>query len=174
MSDAKGIGRKASRGISKGMMYAARWIMAPIYLGLLLSLLLLAEKSIQKLVTSVPGLLTASTSDTILTVLTLVDLSLVANLVVIVMVAGWENFVGRLLGDDEESQLEWVGDLDFGAVKLKLIASVAAIAAIQLLETFVHIDQTSKEDAMWQLFILLAIGVTGVLLALMDKLSGQH
>jgi uncharacterized protein (TIGR00645 family) len=174
MTDAREIGRKAGRGISRGMMYAARWIMAPIYLGLLLSLLLLAEKSIQKLVSAVPGLLTASTSDTILTVLVMVDLSLVANLVVIVMVAGWENFVGRLLGDDEEGQLEWVGNMDFGAVKLKLIASVAAIAAIQILETFVHIDQTSKEDAMWQLFILLGIGITGVLLALMDRLAGEH
>jgi uncharacterized protein (TIGR00645 family) len=70
--------------------------------------------------------------------------------------------------------LEWVGELDFGAVKMKLIASVTAIAAIQMLETFVHIDQTPKQDAMWQLFILLGIGVTGVLLALMDKLSGEH
>jgi uncharacterized protein (TIGR00645 family) len=174
MSDAGKIARRAGRGISRGMMYAARWIMAPIYLGLLLSLLLLAEKSIQKLVTAVPDLLSASTSDTILTVLTLVDLSLVGNLVVIVMVSGWENFVGRLFTDRVEGQLDWVGGLDFSTVKLKLIASVAAIAAIQLLETFVHIDQTPKEDAMWQLAILLAIGVTGVLLALMDRLSGEH
>ncbi len=174
MSESKGKSRKASRNLSRGMMYAARWIMAPIYLGLLLSLLLLAEKSIQKLIGAVPGLLTASTSDTILVVLTLVDLSLVANLVVIVMVAGWENFVGRLLDKSDGSQLEWVGELDFGAVKMKLIASVAAIAAIQMLETFVHIDQTPKEDAKWQLLIMLGISVSGVLLALMDKLSGEH
>jgi len=163
----------AARGLSRGMIYAARWIMAPIYLGLLLSLLLLAEKTIQKLIEAVPGLLTASTGDTILTVLTLVDLSLVGNLVVIVLFSGWENFVGRLFARRGENQLEWVGELDFSAVKLKLIASVAAIAAIQMLETFVHIDQTPKQDAMWQLFILLGIGITGVLLALMDKLSHQ-
>jgi uncharacterized protein (TIGR00645 family) len=174
MSGSKEIRQKMGRNLNRSLMYAARWIMAPIYLGLLLSLILIAEKSIQKLIGSVPDLLTASTSDTILTVLTLVDLSLVGNLVVIVMVSGWENFVGRLFGHRDESQLEWVGNLDFGAVKLKLIASVAAIAAIQMLETFVHIDQASKADAMWQLFILLGIGVTGVLLALMDKLSGEH
>jgi uncharacterized protein (TIGR00645 family) len=174
MSDTSEIRQKAGRNLSRAMIQAARWIMAPIYLGLLLSLLLLAEKSIQKLVTAVPDLLTASTSDTILTVLTLVDLSLVGNLVVIVMVSGWENFVGRLFTRRDESQLEWVGNLDFSTVKLKLVASVAAIAAIQLLETFVHIDQASKQDAMWQLLILLGIGVTGVLLALMDKLAGEH
>jgi uncharacterized protein (TIGR00645 family) len=174
MSGTKDIGAMARRNLSRAMIYAARWIMAPIYLGLLLSLLLLAEKTIQKLVTAVPDLLTASTSDTILTVLTLVDLSLVGNLVVIVMVSGWENFVGRLFTDRAEGQLDWVGNLDFSTVKLKLIASVAAIAAIQMLETFVHIDQTPKQDAMWQLAILLGIGVTGVLLALMDKLAGEH
>jgi uncharacterized protein (TIGR00645 family) len=174
MSGANGIRQKVGRNLSRAMIHAARWIMAPIYLGLLLSLLLLAEKSIQKLIAAVPDLLSASTSDTILTVLTLVDLSLVGNLVVIVMVSGWENFVGRLFTDRVEGQLDWVGGLDFSTVKLKLIASVAAIAAIQLLETFVHIDQTPKEDAMWQLAILLGIGVTGVLLALMDKLSGEH
>ncbi len=174
MSATENIRRMAGRNLSRAMIQAARWIMAPIYLGLLLSLLLLAEKSIQKLVTAVPSLLTADSSDTILTVLTLVDLSLVGNLVVIVIVSGWENFVGRLFNDRAEGQLDWVGSLDFSTVKLKLIASVAAIAAIQMLETFVHIDQTSKENAMWQLAILLGIGVTGVLLALMDKLAGEH
>jgi len=174
MSEAKSTVRRTGRQLSRGMIIAARWIMAPIYLGLLLSLLLIAEKSIQKLITAVPELLTASTSDTILTVLTLVDLSLVGNLVVIVLVSGWENFVGRLLSPRDANQLEWAGHLDFSTVKLKLIASVAAIAAIQLLETFVHIDQTPKDNAMWQVLILLSIGVTGVLLALMDKLSGEH
>jgi uncharacterized protein (TIGR00645 family) len=174
MSGTRETSRMMGRNLSRAMLYAARWIMAPIYLGLLLSLLLLAEKSIQKLIEAVPDLLAASTSDTILTVLTLVDLSLVGNLVVIVLFSGWENFVGRLFRRRDETQLEWVGNLDFSAVKLKLIASVAAIAAIQMLETFVHIDQAKKEDAMWQLAILLGIGVTGVLLALMDRLSGEH
>jgi len=174
MSGSRQIRQMAARNLSRVMIYAARWIMAPIYLGLLLSLLLLAEKSIQKLVEAVPDLLTMSSSDVILTVLTMVDLSLVGNLVVIVMVSGWENFVGRLLTRREEGQLDWVGELDFAAVKLKLIASVAAIAAIQMLETFVHIDQTPKADAMWQLAILLGIGITGVLLALMDRLSNSH
>jgi uncharacterized protein (TIGR00645 family) len=174
MSETKQVGRAMGRNLSRAMLYAARWIMAPIYLGLLLSLLLLAEKSIQKLIMAVPDLLSASSGDTILTVLTLVDLSLVGNLVVIVLFSGWENFVGRLFTRRQDDQLEWVGNLDFSAVKLKLIASVAAIAAIQMLETFVHIDQTDKVDAMWQLAILLGIGVTGVLLALMDRLSAAH
>jgi uncharacterized protein (TIGR00645 family) len=162
------VGRNLSRA-----MFAARWIMAPLYLGLLLSLLLVAVKFVQKLIEAVPGLLAADSSDVILTVLTLVDLSLVANLVIIVMVAGWQNFVGSLLTTTGEDRLEWAADLDFGAVKLKLIASVAAIAAIQILESFVHIDRVAKADVMWQLLILLGIGATGVLLALMDWLADR-
>ena len=78
-------------------MFAARWIMAPIYLGLLVALVLVVVKFVQKLVEAVPGFLALSSNDAIFLVLTLVDLSLVANLVVIVIFAGWENFVGRLL-----------------------------------------------------------------------------
>jgi uncharacterized protein (TIGR00645 family) len=173
MSASRSVNDRVNRNLGRAV-HTARWIMVPIYLGLLLSLILIAEKVLQKLVQAVPGILTADSSETILTVLTMVDLSLVANLVMIVMFSGWQNFVGRLLASRGDEQLEWVSNMDFGAVKLKLIASVAAIAAIQLLETFVHIDQTPKEDAMWQLLILLGIGVTGVLLALMDKLGGQH
>ena len=108
MSGSRQIRQMAARNLSRAMIYAARWIMAPIYLGLLVSLLLLAEKSIQKLVEAVPDLLVMSSSDMILTVLTMVDLSLVGNLVVIVMVSGWENFVGRLLTRrDEGSSTGW-------------------------------------------------------------------
>ena len=78
-------------------MFAARWIMAPIYIGLLIALGMVVVKFVQKLVQAIPGFLAESTGDAIFVVLTLVDLSLVANLVVIVMFAGWENFVGRLL-----------------------------------------------------------------------------
>src|SRR4051794_2659080 len=79
------------------VMLATRWLMAPIYLGLLVALALVVIKFVQKLVFALPGFLALSSNDTIFFVLTLVDLSLVANLVVIVIFAGWENFVGRLL-----------------------------------------------------------------------------
>jgi uncharacterized protein (TIGR00645 family) len=128
---------------------------------------------VQKLVTTVPQVLSMSTNDIILLALTLVDLSLVANLVVIVIFAGWANFVGPLLREPGERDSAWAGNLDFAAVKLKLIGSIAAIAAIQILESFVHIDEVAKPDVAWQLAILLGVAVTGVLLAAMDRLSGE-
>ena len=152
-------------------MFAARWIMAPIYVGLLLALIMVVVKFVQKLVQAMPGLLSMSTSEAIILVLTLVDLALVANLVVIVIFAGWENFVGRLLASHSADGPVWLGGIDFATVKLRLIGSVVAIAAIQILETFVHIDEVKPQEAAWQLAILLGIAMVGVLLALTDRLS---
>jgi uncharacterized protein (TIGR00645 family) len=156
------------------VMLTARWVMAPIYLGLLAALVLVVVKFVQKLVEAVPGYLTLSSNDAIFLVLTLVDLSLVANLVVIVMFAGWENFVGRLLASHTDERPDWLGVLDFSTVKLRLLGSIVAIAAIQILETFVHIDEVRSQDAGWQLAILTGIGVVGVLLAVTDRLSEGH
>jgi uncharacterized protein (TIGR00645 family) len=155
-------------------MFTARWIMAPIYLGLLVALGLIAVKFVQKLVQAVPHLLSASSNEVIFNVLTLVDLSLVANLVVIVIFAGWENFVGRVLTVQSGERPQWLGALDFSALKLRLVASIAVIAAVLILETFVHIDEVQPVQAALQVGILLGIGLLGVLLALMDRLSESH
>jgi uncharacterized protein (TIGR00645 family) len=148
--------------------------MAPIYIGLLVSLALIVVKFVQKLVQAVPNLMETSSNEVIFDVLGLVDLSLVANLVVIVIFAGWDNFVGRLLTSQTGERPHWLGALDFSTVKLRLIASVAAIAAILILETFVHISEITPIQATLQLAILLGIGVLGVLLALMDRLGESH
>jgi uncharacterized protein (TIGR00645 family) len=155
------------------VMFASRWLMAPIYLGLLAVLALVTVKFVQNLVLAVPMVLAMTTNDVILTTLTLVDLSLAANLVVIVIFAGWTNFVGPLMSPGGDHDTAWASKLDFSAVKLRLIGSVASIAAIQILETFVHIADVAKPDAAWQIAILLAVAVTGVLLAAMDRIGGN-
>jgi uncharacterized protein (TIGR00645 family) len=155
-------------------MFASRWLMAPIYLGLLAVLALVAVKFVQDLVLALPLVLSMTTNDVILTTLTLVDLSLAANLVVIVIFAGWTNFVGPLMGTAGEQDTAWARKLDFSGVKLRLIGSIASIAAIQILETFVHIADVAKQDAAWQIAILLGVGVTGVLLAAMDRIGGHR
>jgi uncharacterized protein (TIGR00645 family) len=165
-----GLERRLRRDAGR-LMFAARWLMAPIYIGLLFVLALLAVKFIQKLVVTIQTVLGMTSNDLILTALALVDLSLVANLVVIVIFAGWANYVGPLSHDPAERAAAWASDLDFSAVKLKLIGSVAAIAAIQILESFMHIDDVAKQDAAWQLAILLGIAVSGVLLAAMDRIG---
>jgi uncharacterized protein (TIGR00645 family) len=152
------------------VILAARWLMAPIYIGLLFGLVLLAVKFVQKLIALAPKLLQMSPEDTVLAVLGLVDLSLVANLVLIVVLAGWQGFVDPLLSSHLDDQPAWLA-LDFSAIKLKLIGSVAVIAAIAVLESFMHADTLAPATLGWQLGTLLTIGVLGVLLALMDRLS---
>ena len=121
-------------------MFAARWIMAPIYVGLLVALLLIVIKFVEVLIEGIPGFLKLNGNDAVFLVLKLVDLSLIANLIVIVIFAGWENFVGRLLASRGDGRPELLAGLDFSSIKLRLIGSIAAIAAILILETFVHID----------------------------------
>ena len=152
------------------VLLATRWLMAPIYVGLLASVVLLAIKFVQKFAQGLRTLLVDSATEEMLGVLQLVDIALVANLVLTVVFAGWESVIGPLLAGTRSG----FSGIGFGAVKLRLIASIAAIAAIQILETFMHFDQTMVVQALWQLAILLGIGVLGVLLALMDKLAGTH
>jgi uncharacterized protein (TIGR00645 family) len=152
------------------LIFAARWLMAPIYLGLLLGLLLLTVKFVQKLVLMLPKLLDMSSTDTVLAILSLVDLSLVANLVLIVVLAGWQGFVDPMLSTHLDDRPAWLA-LDFSAIKLKLTGSIAVIAAIAVLESLLHADTLAPATLGWQLGILLAIGLLGVLLALMDRLS---
>ena len=166
-----GVGDRSRRSIGRAM-FAVRWIMAPVYVGLLVALVLDVIKFVQKLVLAAPGILTMDTNETMLTILTLIDLCLIGNLIVIVVFAGWENFLSPVaVGADGNA----LSGISFSNVKRKLVGSIAAIAAIQILETFVHIEDVQKSDAMWQLAILLGIALTGVLLALMDRLSdGEH
>jgi uncharacterized protein (TIGR00645 family) len=152
------------------VLLATRWLMAPIYVGLLASVVLLAIKFVQKFFLGLHTLLSDSATEEMLGVLQLVDIALVANLVLTVVFAGWESVIGPLLAGTRSG----FSGIGFGGVKLRLIASIAAIAAIQILETFMHFDQTMVAQALWQLAILLGIGVLGVLLALMDKLAGDH
>ena len=153
------------------VILAARFLMAPFYLGLLVWLCVLTVKFVQKLVVYTTGILAMSENEAILAGLSLIDFALVANLVVVVIFAAWQNFAGAILDSDvEHSSILSVGT-EFSSFKLKLIASVVVIASVQILETFVHIEDTPRHEALWRLAILLGLAATGVLLAVMDRLK---
>ena len=151
-------------------IFASRWIMAPFYLGLVVALAMLLVKFSQELVHIVPTVFTMSENAVILAVLTLIDLSLAGNLLLMVIFAGYENFVSKIDTGDSEDRPDWMGKVDFSGLKLKLIASIVAISGIQLLRTFMNVEQTSKENLYWMLIIHVTFVVSGVLLALMDLL----
>jgi uncharacterized protein (TIGR00645 family) len=117
-------------------LFSSRWLLAPFYVGLVVSLLLLVVKAMQELGHFVMRIGTAKEGDVILGALTLVDLTLTGSLIVIVIFSGYENFVSRIDAAQHEDWPEWMGKIDFTGLKLKLMSSIVAISAIQLLKAF--------------------------------------
>lgn len=156
------------------LLFAGRWIMAPIYVGLLVILAIITIKFVQELVVTAPLVLSMHERDLVLFVLSLVDLALLGSLILMVSFAGYENFVSKMHSvTGHEDRPSWMGHIDFSGLKLKLISSIVAISAIHLLRTFLNVSQLEKDDVGWQLAIHLGFVVSGVLLALMDRLSGS-
>ena len=112
-----------------------------------------------------------SQNDVILGVLSLIDLTLAGNLLLIVVFSGYENFVSKINTDDHEDQPEWKGTVDFSTLKLKLVASIDAISGIHLLKVFMDVDKVSESQIKWMVIIHVVVVVSGVLLSLMDKIS---
>jgi len=153
------------------VIFNSRWLLAPIYVGLVLSVVLLLVKFVQEFFHILVHMFTASEADVILAVLTLVDLSLVANLLLIVIFSGYENFVSKIHTENHEDRPEWMGKVDFSGLKLKLVASIVAISGIELLKAFVNTGGYSHEDLAWKVGIHGVLVVSGVLLALMDRIA---
>jgi uncharacterized protein (TIGR00645 family) len=153
-------------------LFASRWLMAPIYLGLVAALAGLLVKFVVELAHFVPNVLVLKESAVILAVLVLVDLTLVASLLLLIIFSGYESFVSRI-DVAEADRPAWMGQIDFSGQKLKLVASIVAISGIHLLKSFMEIQSVNKIDLMWMVITHLVFVVSGVLLALMDYLASH-
>lgn len=152
-------------------LFAARWLLAPFYVGLAVSLVVLLIKFAAELYHMVAHALHSSETDVILGVLTLVDLALTGSLIVIVIFSGYENFVSKIDHSNHEDWPEWMGTIDFTALKLKLLSSIVAISAIQLLRQFMAVKGTADRELFWYVAIHLVFVVSSVLLALSDRIA---
>ncbi len=159
--------------IIEQVIFNARWILAPIYVGLIAGLVVLLVKFSQKTFALVLNIVTTSGDDLIIGVLGLIDLSLMAGLVLMVMFAGYENFVSKFDLGEHQDQPAWMGRIDFADLKLKLMASIVAISAIHLLESFMNVEHLSDRELGWSVGLHMTFVVSGVLLAIMDRLSGE-
>ncbi len=160
-------------------LFASRWLIAPMYLGLAIALGMMTVIFVRELVYYLPQLLELSAEKAILVVLTLIDLTLAANLLLIVMFSGYENFVSKLDIPDTADRPEWMGKVDFSGLKMKLIASIVAISAIDLLKRFFEIGAAGKDPVVeanelyWLIIVHLTFVFSGVLMAVMDFLSSK-
>jgi uncharacterized protein (TIGR00645 family) len=160
-------------------LFASRWLMAPMYLGLVVSLAMLTIVFTRELIYYLPRVLVMTAEESILVVLTLIDLSLAGTLLLIVVFSGYENFVSKLDIGDSVDRPSWMGTVDFSGLKMKLIASIVAISGIHLLKQFMEIGvpgakaPLNESHLYWLVVIHLTFVISGVLLALMDWLAAR-
>jgi uncharacterized protein (TIGR00645 family) len=159
----------------EGVLFGSRWLLAPLYLGMVVALLVILVKFFQELWALIVGTVSQEIYDIMLGVLSLLDLALLANLVLIVILAGYENFVSKIVAArTSEDRPHWMGHVDFSGLKMKLIGSIVAISAIGLLQDFFNAAKLSGEDLMWRVILHLAFVLSGVLFAVMDWLGEKR
>jgi uncharacterized protein (TIGR00645 family) len=156
--------------VIEAVIFHSRWILAPFYLGLIVSLVLMFVHFARQLAEFVLHIGTAKESDVILGVLGLVDLTFTANLIVIVIFSGYENFVSKLESNDRDRP-DWMTKVDFGGLKQKLMTSIVAISAIQVLKAFMNVDKYGNTALGWLVGIHVVFVVSLLVLALADRLS---
>jgi len=153
------------------LLFASRWLLAPFYLGLVGAIVVLlwyfGVEFLHLLAVLIHG-----GGSVVVSVLSLVDLVLVANLLIIIIFAGYENFVSKIDTGDNEDRPDWMGHVDFAGLKMKLIGSIIAISGIDLLKAFVAIGDTSNEHLAWKVGIHVTFVFSGLMFAMMDWLGG--
>ena len=160
------------RGI-EAIVFTSRWLVAPFLLGLIVGLAALLGKFILRLVDFVMQMQVAAPSDVILGILNLVDLTLTANLIVIVICSSYENFLAPIDPAAHPSWPEGLVGIGFSGLKQKLLGSIVAIAAVNVLEWFMDIDQHADATKLtWVVGILIALAVAMLVLAIADRVSG--
>jgi uncharacterized protein (TIGR00645 family) len=161
---------KLERG-TESLLFASRWLLAPFYVGLAFSLVILLVKFVQEFAHIAVKTFTATESDVILGVLSLVDLALTGSLLIIVIFSGYENFVSRVDHSQHKDWPAWMGTIDFTALKLKLLSSIVAISGVQLLKQFMNVGKVSDRDLFWLVIVHLVFIASSVLLALSDRIA---
>lgn len=154
------------------VIFNSRWLLAPFYLGLVLAIVLLLVKFVKEFAHLVPLVFAEGGSQVIVGILSLIDIALVANLLLIIVFAGYENFVSKINTGDHEDRPDWMGHVDFSDLKMKVIGSIVAISAIELLKAFVNVTEFTNEQLGWKVGIHLTFVFSGVMFALMDRLGG--
>lgn len=155
----------------ENILYSARWLLAPLYLGLSLALIALTIKFFQEIIHIFPVIFATSETDLVLTILSLIDLSLVGGLLIMVMLSGYENFVSQINIEAGKEKLGWLGKVDSGTLKTKVAASIVAISSIHLLKVFMNSEQLESEKMMWYVITHLTFVVSAFIMGYLDKIN---
>lgn len=154
----------------ESVILASRWLLVAFYLGLALALGVYALSFAKKLYEFFAKVMILDDTDTILKILGLIDAALVASLVVMVIISGYENFVSRF--DNHDGEVHWLGTIDVGSLKIKVASTIVAISSIHLLQVFLNHQQYTSNQLMWLTLIHLTFVLSALLLAYIDRLTG--
>ena len=160
---------KSIERLIESIILASRWLLVVFYLGLAIALAIYAFSFGNKLVEFVSKVMVLEDTDTILKMLGLIDAGLVASLVVMVIISGYENFVSRF----DEGEVHWLGKIDAGSLKVKVASTIVAISSIHLLQVFLNSAQYSSVQIMWLTIMHMAFVVSAIFLALIDKVMSE-
>lgn len=151
-------------------IFASRWIQAPLYVGLIVAEILYAYKFLVELWEMVRDIQHLSETVFMLGILSLIDITMVANLLTMVVIGGYATFVSKLDLDGHRDRPDWLSHVDPGTIKVKLAASLIGISSIHLLKAFVNVSNVSTEHIKWQILIHMTFLGSAILLAWTDKL----
>lgn len=171
----KSAAQETAEGFVEKIIFGGRWILAPLYVGLLLSLLPLLYRFFQEFVDLVKISVDADMHHITLKILELLDTVLLGNLIIIIIFAGYENFVSKInVAEESEDRPHWMGRVDYSGLKIKLIGSLVAISVIELLKDFMQEGPFDAKREMWRIGIHLTFVISGVLFALMDFIADKR
>ncbi len=151
----------------ESVILASRWLLVVFYLGLAIALGLYAVSFLRKLYDFTTKVLVVEETDAILKMLALIDAALVASLVVMVIISGYENFVSRF--DNADSEVSFLGKIDAGSLKIKVASTIVAISSIHLLQIFLNIASYTDNQVMWLTIMHMAFVVSALFLAYIDR-----
>ena len=152
-------------------LFASRWLLAPIFLGLSLAVVALTIKFFKELYHTLVYAFTMTEADLILHILSMIDMALVGSLIVMVMFSSYENFVSKIDLEEGDEKLDWLGKLDSGSLKLKVAASIVAISSIHLLQKFMEVQSIPNDKLLWYVVIHMTFVVSALMLAFLDKIA---
>jgi uncharacterized protein (TIGR00645 family) len=165
--------RSGAEKVLETFLFASRWLLAPFYAGLALTLAILLMKFAQEFWHIAATAWSATEATVILGVLALVDLTLTGSLLVIVIFSGYENFVSKIDHTNHRDWPEWMGTIDFTGLKLKLMSSIVAISGVHLLKQFMSLKTISDRDLYWYVILHMVFVTSSLLLALSDRIAGH-
>ncbi len=152
------------------IIFASRWVQAPIYGGLIIGAILYSYKFTIELIHLSSNIVTISEEFLMLGILTLVDISMVLNLLIMVIIGGYATFVSRMNLENHEDRPDWLQKIDAGTLKVKLAGALVGISGIHLLKSFINISNKELEQVKWQIIIHVIFLVSTLMLAYTEKI----